>query len=112
MKYFILPISLLLTSCLNVDCRSSAELARNQECLLIFEKFPVFDTYSLDARGKHLYTKKECICSDTNRWWVQYKDYIAQGDTIIKKKGELVFSIHKKDTILNFNWECEGEIYK
>ncbi len=41
-----------------------------------------------------------------------YSHLISKGDTIIKKKGELIFSIHKKDTIYNFNWECDGKIYK
>jgi hypothetical protein len=45
-------------------------------------------------------------------WWATYKKHIKIGDTIIKRNGELVFSIHKKDTVLSFNFECEGKVYK
>ena len=111
MKYlFLLP--LIFNSCMKFDCDSSAEYARNRECLLIFEELPAFSSYKLDAKGKHLITKKECECSDEDRWWVQYRGYLEKGDTIIKRKGELIFSIHKKDTILNFNWECNGKVYR
>jgi hypothetical protein len=95
-----------------IDCEANAKLARKQECLLIFEELPAFTSYSLDAKGKHLITKKECTCTDKNRWWAQYKEYLEKGDTIIKRKGELIFSIHKKDTVLTFDWECEGKVYK
>lgn len=30
------------------------------------------------------------------------------GDTIIKREGETILNIHKKDTILAWSWECEG----
>lgn len=36
---------------------------------------------------------------------------MSVGDTLIKQKGELVFYIHKKDTILSIPWECEGKVY-
>ena len=111
MKYSIILLILIFNSCIKIDCEASAEIARKQECLLIFEKLPAFSSYKLDAIGKHLITKKDCTCSDENRWWVNYSEYLEKGDTIIKKNGELIFSIHKKDTILKFPWECEGKIY-
>ncbi|AWH86365.1 hypothetical protein HYN59_15165 [Flavobacterium album] len=73
---------------------------------------PAFTSPYLNAKGKQLYTKEDCTCKDNARWWVQYDDLLEKGDTIIKKKGSLVFSIHKKDTILNFYWECQGKVYK
>lgn len=112
MRYSIVVILLIFTSCLDVDCKHSADIARKQECLLIFDELPAFTSYKLDAKGIHLITKEECECSDENRWWSRYSTYLKKGDTIIKKKGELIFSIHKKDTVLSFDWECEGKIYK
>lgn len=47
-----------------------------------------------------------------NDGWSEYNDLISIGDTIIKKKGEVLFSIHKKDTILSLSWQCEGKTYK
>ena len=35
-----------------------------------------------------------------------------QGDTIIKRKGEYAFNIHKRDTVLTFNVECQGKVYR
>lgn len=112
MKKYSIGLIFLFTSCLNPDCETLSKEARNRECLLIVEELPSLYSYKLEAKGKHLVTKKDCICSDADRWWVQYKDYLDKGDTIIKKKGELVFYIHKKDTILSFNWECDGKIFK
>jgi hypothetical protein len=95
------------------SCDYYANIFRERECLMIFEKMDPFGSYSFVAEGKHLISKQDCTCSDNNdRWWTQYEEYLEKGDTIIKRKGELVFSIHKKDTVLNFNWECEGKVYK
>ena len=111
-KLFYILILLFLFSCDKIDCNTLAKQAKERECLLIVETLPVFTSPLLDASGKNLITKKQCTCSDGSRWWAQYRDDIEIGDTIIKKKGELVFSIHKKDTMLTFDWECEGKVYK
>jgi hypothetical protein len=96
-----------------VDCDYLANSHRKKECLLIFEREVPFSRYSFEVEGTHLLTKKKCECTDEDdHWWSRYSGYLEKGDTIIKRKGELVFSIHKKDTILNFNWECEGKTYK
>ena len=54
----------------------------------------------LNAKGRNLNDGYECVCKEDNRWWYLYRNQIERGDTIIKKKGELTFKIHKKDTIL------------
>jgi len=113
-KVLIFPLFLaLIISCLNpkLDCQKAAQENRQTECLLIFEDLPMSSPY-LNARGKHLYTKKDCECEDVGRWWITYTKFLEKGDTIIKRKGELIFSIHKKDTVMNFNWECEGKFYQ
>lgn len=100
-----------LISCDNKqDCSWYAKIDRENECLIIVDKLPNGPYFK--AKGKHLKTNKESECFDGSRWWTQYAKYIEIGDTIIKKKGELIFSIHKKDTILSFPWECEGKVYK
>jgi len=112
--YFVI-ILFSFCSCNNLlkpDCDESEKSNRETECLIIFDKLPVFSTPYLNAKGTSLITGKQCECEDIGRWWMQYKNYLKKGDTIIKRKGELIFSIHKKDTILRFNYECEGKIYK
>lgn len=114
MKKILLISVIFFISCnnLKVNVEKNAIEDRKTECLQIYRELPVFDTPFLNSKGKHLITGKECECEDAGRWWIQYKNYLDKGDTIIKKKGELVFSIHKKDTVLNFSWECEGKLYK
>jgi hypothetical protein len=104
---------MIYTSCnnLKIDCEAAAIEERKSECLLIFESMPAFGQRNLNLKGKNL-ENKNCECEDVGSWWATYKNYIEKGDTIIKRKGELIFSIHKKDTVLNFNWECKGKIYR
>ena len=95
------------------NCDLLANACKADECLLIVKKLT--DKYSrFDYKGINPVTKKECDCnsSTSDRWWADYKEYIEIGDTLIKKKGELIFSIHKKDTILSFNFECGEKVYK
>jgi hypothetical protein len=95
------------------DCASIAESYRRDECLLIVKKLT--DKYNrFDYRGINPITKKECDCnsSTSDRWWADYKEHIEIGDTLIKKKGELIFSIHKKDTVMSFNFQCGDKVYK
>jgi hypothetical protein len=103
----------LMVSCLKIDCDKAAQAARDRKCLLIIEKELSTSTPYLKAKGINLETGEPCECEDKGRWWVQYRDYMSVGDTIIKKKGELILNIHKKDTVLSFPWgECEGKVYK
>ena len=100
-----------LISC-KTDCEALAQEDRKSECLIIVEELLNYNQTSLNAKGISLIDGKECICSEDNRWWYLYRNQIERGDTIVKRKGELTFNIHKKDTILTYNWECEGQVYK
>jgi hypothetical protein len=101
-------ISSLVVSC--ADCNSSAYFYKNEGCSLIIH------TKSIDITkfysGKDPFTGKECDCKDGFRWYHLFEEYMDIGDTLIKKKGELFFTVHKKDTVLKFDWECEGKVYK
>jgi hypothetical protein len=94
-----------------VDCQSFEVERRKEECNLIVEITPTPSSVYFKAKGKNL-DGKECECNEESRWWATFSNNIEKGDTIIKKKGELTFSIHKKDTMLIYNWECEGKKYK
>ncbi len=114
MKYIIL-LCFFLSSCGPFyDCDSSAEDLKDDECLIIVEKIPSNTDGRFDYRGINPFTNKKCKCDSdrSDRWWAKFKEQIEIGDTIIKRKGELLFNIHKKDTILSFNFECKGKIYK
>src|SRR5690606_34679677 len=70
------------------------------------------ESYRLRSEGRHLITGEDCVCDDGTRALGNYADILEKGDTIIKRKGELTFSIHKRDTIIVVKWECEGKIYE
>ena len=111
---FIAICSFFLISCnLKTDCEILENQYReNEYCELIVEIPPKANSVYFKTKGKSFDAKKEdCECDVESRWWATFRDKIEKGDTIIKKKGELTFTIRKKDTILKFNWECEGQIY-
>ena len=87
------------TSC-KTDCEMLAQVDKNSECLIIVEELLNSEITKLNAKGRNLNDGNECVCKEDNRWWYLYRNQIERGDTIIKKKGELTFKIHKKDTIL------------
>ncbi len=106
----LLFVLVLLISCMEGNCDDARNDMLNVECLQIFERLPTFESYNMKSEGIHLVTGEKCICED--RWLNNYKDLLEKGDTIIKRKGELNFSIHKKDTIIEVKWECEGKVYE
>ncbi len=96
----ILILFPFFVSCLKGDCQEGRRQTMALECLQIFEKLPDFDTYKMNSIGVHLITRESCICSDETRWLTNYSKFLQKGDTIIKRKGEMSFSIHKKDTLI------------
>src|SRR5690606_12037621 len=100
----------IFTSCLKVDCEENSKAFREYECLQIFERLPILESPYMESEGKHLLTGEDCVCK--YRWLNNYKQLLEKGDAIIKRKGELTFSIHKRDTIIVVKWECEGKIYE
>lgn len=114
MKYVIL-LCFSLCSCGPLyDCDLIANDLKTDECLLIVASIPGKTDGRFNYKGLHLVTKKKCDCDSdrSDRWWANYKEHIEIGDTIIKRKAELIFSIHKRDTVLSFNFECDGRVYR
>ncbi|RMZ60823.1 hypothetical protein D1632_02265 [Chryseobacterium nematophagum] len=89
-----------------IDHQGNAKILAEEECILVVETPPSYYTSDMfKAKGYNPLTKKPCECDHYNRWWSSYKDEIVVGDTIMKKKGELVFSIHKKDSIISHRYK-------
>lgn len=108
MKHTIIFLFLFFQSC--TDCDSYTKLLSNDECNLVVEIPPSEYSNLFKTKGYDPITHEEKICNNENRWWSIYKKEIEEGDTIVKKKGELVFYIHKKDTIIAHEWVCyDGE---
>lgn len=81
--------------------QSFAKELSKEECILVVQVPPIaYTSVTFRAKGYNPITNKPCECNHHNRWWSSYKKEIDVGDTIVKKKGELIFSIHKKDSII------------
>lgn len=104
-------LSMNLISC-KTDCEWNANGYRNEECLIIVDELSPDNTTTMSIKGFSIVDGKYTVSSENQRWWYTYRDQIERGDTIIKRKGELTFNIHKKDTIISYNWECEGKLYE
>ncbi|WP_308006422.1 hypothetical protein [uncultured Chryseobacterium sp.] len=88
-----------------IDKQSFAKELAEEECVLVVQNPPLlYTSVSFKVEGYNPITKKPCECNHYNRWWSSYKNEIEVGDTIVKKKGELVFSIHKKDSIISHKY--------
>jgi len=100
----IVLIFFLLTN--RTDHQSNAKRLAEEQCILVVETPPSSYTSEMfKTKGYNPITKKPCECNHYNRWWSSSKNEIAVGDTIVKKKGELVFSIHKKDSIISHKYK-------
>ncbi|KOS07843.1 hypothetical protein AM493_18610 [Flavobacterium akiainvivens] len=111
-RFILLSLSIGLLSCNNPTCFDYENMYKADSCVVIVKEIPK-DVYtsSFDYKGIHPFTKKQCSCKSKKNYrrWADYSPYISIGDTLIKRKGELVFSIHKKDTILHFTYQCGGK---
>ena len=112
-KYIFYFIFFLLLSCDKIDCISLAETYREKQCIIIAKKFPDKESgYNFEIIGTSLNTGKDTTYKEENRWFCTFYDKLSIGDTIIKRNGELIFSIYKQHNEYKYEWECNGKIYK
>jgi hypothetical protein len=112
MKYvFYFLLILTFNSCMKVDCDRLAKSMRKDNFLIVVHDMPNTGSYRFNISGINPITGEKIKCKSSNGW-SEYNHLISIGDTIIKRKGELIFNIHKKDTVLSIPWECQGKIYK
>ncbi len=65
-----------------------------------------------EIRGKSLNDNSFSRYTDQGEaWYTTFNDKISEGDTVIKRVGELNFYIHKRDTVLRYSFECNREVY-
>jgi len=111
-KLIVIPFLLLIFSCnQKPNCEAFLRIDRDSECLMIVESRDWGTSGNLAMDGRNPVTNEKCDCNEENRWWANYRNEINIGDTIIKRKGELTFNIHKKDTIISHEWECDGKTF-
>ena len=99
-----LILCLFIISCTN--CKRDTDSALEDECNLVVIIPPSKYPNLFKTKGYDPISKEEKFYEDGNRWLDFYKKEIEEGDTIVKKIGELIFYIHKKDTIIAHEWVC------
>ena len=111
-KICLLFLLFLVFSCdYKTDCSFFEKIRREENCVIIVDIPPRAGSVYFNTKGRSLDNSKECNCDVESRWWAIFSEKIKKGDTIIKRKGELIFEIRKKDTILKYKWECKNGLY-
>src|SRR5690606_13632553 len=100
----IIFLYLFFQSC--IDCNRSAKYIYDEKFNLVIEIPPSSYPDPFKTKGYDPITKEVKTYTDGNRWLDFYKNDIEEGDTIVKRQGEMVFNIHKKDTVIVNVWVC------
>ncbi len=105
-------LSCFLIGCISCgDCNEAAESRRNFECNLIVAESKLVSR-QLTIKGINPSNGLRERYKDEFGWYLEFGNEINPGDTVLKRKGELVFYIHKRNTVLSFPYECQGVTYK
>lgn len=111
MKIFVFSSFLFLVfSCSEPDCNNVKQGFYLNEYNLIVEESNINEVW-IKIRGTVPKTEKKTSIMVHNNWMVGL-DEVEEGDTIVKRRGELMLFIHKKDTIIRHDWYCKGKPYK
>lgn len=112
-KSLLLTLMLLiLSNCGGVNCVKIVEDYKKDKLWIVFIENQSKESYHyFKIKGKNK-SNEDTIYAEENRYFCEYKNKFEIGDTLIKNNGETIFSIHKKDTILSFPFECDGKVYK
>lgn len=98
----------LVNSCeLKPDCESNTKFNLSTECIAVALEKPTHSAVFL-KKGYNPYTQEICKCEENDRWMRIFYKEMDIGDTIIKKRGELFFQIHKADTVITHKFKCSS----
>lgn len=111
MKRLLATLTLIAlnSGCGETSCEVDAEDYRPRECAIKVE-VQKLNGRRFSLEGINPYTGSRNWYFDSGSWYALFTKYIAVGDTVVKRKDELVFYIHKKDTVLTFPYECAGKV--
>ncbi|QTV06356.1 hypothetical protein [Faecalibacter bovis] len=117
-KTLLLFISIIFYGCGESQCYDFHKLVLNQQSNIIVERNyntekSSFALGTLKLKGKNLDTNKSEYFNPDTRGWQPFAKYISKGDTIIKRKGEAIMYIYKKDSIVSISYEnfCDKTKY-
>ncbi|WP_460943965.1 hypothetical protein [Spirosoma daeguense] len=107
-RFLVLILLALNVSC-GRDCESEADTYRPKKCTIKIASRK-FSGQWFQIEGTNVENGNRTMYAHTGNWYQLFEKHIEIGDTVIKQPNELVFSIHKKDTVLVFPFECKGRI--
>ncbi|MBO9616844.1 MAG: hypothetical protein J7619_29430 [Dyadobacter sp.] len=111
MKHVTILLTIFfLSGCYQITCRELKERLRDRECNIVASYTPNGgrDFY---LKGHDPVTGRRLFYRDQEAWYIEFEHKISPGDTVVKIKGELRFSIHKKEGVLVFPFECTEPLY-
>lgn len=109
--FIIVCVVIPAQSCLTeASCEEAAEVVKLDSCNIIVSEFSK-NEYKFFLSGINPTGRPSTFKRINYTWGYWFVDKIAIGDTVVKRKNELRFYIHKKDTIMVFPFKCKGEIY-
>lgn len=105
----LLLITSIFYSC--GDCQTAIQSQKKINFEVILTEKP-YIYGELNLTGRKINSNEILSTQIMSRWYRAFIDSMEVGDTIIKREGELPMYIHKKDTILRFDYDCDGKTYK
>lgn len=108
-KLFAMLLLVMFWSC--IDCEKLAKSYRDCNLEVVLTERPTIFG-DMNFVGTTLSSNEIKTTRIGDRWYRDYIDYMEVGDTVIKRKGELVLYIHKRDTVMTFSWDCQGKVYE
>ena len=100
----------LNSGCGGNNCERDAENYRPRECAIKVASRD-FRWRWFSISGTNTKDGTQNTYSDLGSWYPLFTEHIAIGDTVVKHMNELVFYVHKKDTVLAFPFDCEGKVF-
>jgi hypothetical protein len=106
--FIVVPITIF--SCSKIDCEKFAKEFQLKECNIVVNNTPD-PGRRFKIEGINPVTKSGETYLDQDAWYLHFNHKIELGDTIVKKLGETRLNIHKKDTVLVYQYSCGGKIF-
>jgi len=111
MKNFVfVALILIMQSCKKKDCNDFKYAYYPNEYYSVVEQSTIDEVW-IKVDGFVPVTNENADIMVHNNWMIPPSE-VETGDTIVKRKGELAISIHKKDTIILHHWYCSGKPYQ
>ena|SRR5690554_1610669 len=115
-KTVFIILLIILNSCTEeFQCESTYNYFLKNNCNIVVEKnlnkSSSFAQSYLNIKGKDLNTNKVVKFKPEPRGWEPYAKYISVGDTVVKKEGEAIMRIYKKDSVITVSYDnyCNKE---